>query len=47
MKKYRFGFDPAGLTIFLLIMLPNIIWFALACGFTVCRLIYGIVDFIA
>lgn len=29
MKKYRFTFDPWGLFLFLLIMLPNFIWFVL------------------
>ena len=29
MNKYRFGFDIAGLILFLLLMLPNIIWFAI------------------
>ena len=28
-KNYRLGFDPWGLGQFLLIMLPNFIWFAL------------------
>ena len=28
MKKYRLSFDPWGLLVFLLIMLPNFIWFA-------------------
>lgn len=28
MKKYKFGFDPFGLLLFLIIMLPNFIWFA-------------------
>ena len=28
-KNYRFGFDPWGLGLFLLIMLPNFAWFAL------------------
>lgn len=28
LKKYRFGFDPMGLIVFLLVMLPNFIWFA-------------------
>ena len=28
-KNYRLGFDPWGLGLFLLIMLPNFIWFAL------------------
>ena len=28
LKKYRFGFDPTGLMVFLLVMLPNFIWFA-------------------
>lgn len=27
-KKYRFGFEIGGLILFLLIMLPNFIWFA-------------------
>lgn len=28
LKKYRFGFDVWGLILFLLVMLPNFIWFA-------------------
>lgn len=28
LKQYRFGFDPWGLLLFLLVMLPNFIWFA-------------------
>lgn len=28
LKNYRFGFDPWGLGLFLVIMLPNCIWFA-------------------
>lgn len=28
LKQYRFGFDPWGLFLFLLVMLPNFIWFA-------------------
>ena len=28
MKKYKFGFDWRGLVLFLIIMLPNFIWFA-------------------
>ena len=28
-KNYRLGFDPWGLGLFLLIMLPNFVWFAL------------------
>lgn len=28
MKKYRFGFEVRGLVLFLIIMLPNFIWFA-------------------
>lgn len=28
LKQYRFGFDPWGLILFLLVMLPNFIWFA-------------------
>ena len=29
LKNYRLGFDPWGLGLFLLIMLPNCVWFAL------------------
>lgn len=28
LQNYRFGFDPWGLLLFLLVMLPNLIWFA-------------------
>ena len=28
LKKYRFGFDIGGLLLFLIIMIPNFIWFA-------------------
>lgn len=28
LKKYRFGFDIFGLILFLLVMIPNFIWFA-------------------
>lgn len=28
LKQYRFGFDPWGLILFLLVMLPNFVWFA-------------------
>ena len=28
LKQYRFGFEPWGLLLFLLVMLPNFIWFA-------------------
>lgn len=28
LKQYRFAFDPWGLILFLLVMLPNFIWFA-------------------
>ena len=28
LKKYRFGFDISGLVIFLIVMIPNFIWFA-------------------
>ena len=28
LKQYRFGFDPWGLLLFLFVMLPNFIWFA-------------------
>lgn len=27
-EKYRFGFDPWGLILFLMVMLPNFFWFA-------------------
>ena len=27
-KKYKFGFDISGLVLFLLVMIPNLIWFA-------------------
>ena len=27
-SHYRFGFDPWGLLLFLLVMLPNVLWFA-------------------
>lgn len=27
LKKYRFGFDISGLTIFLIVMIPSFIWF--------------------
>lgn len=28
LEHYRFGFDPWGLLLFLLVMLPNFVWFA-------------------
>ena len=28
MKKYKFGFDFSGLVLFLIVMIPNFIWFA-------------------
>lgn len=28
MKNYKFAFDPWGLLVFLLVMLPNLVWFA-------------------
>jgi len=28
LNQYRFGFDPWGLILFLLVMLPNFVWFA-------------------
>ncbi len=28
MKKYKFGFDISGLALFLIVMIPNFIWFA-------------------
>lgn len=30
MKRYRFGFEPWGLALFALIMLPNIVWMLVA-----------------
>ncbi len=30
MKKYKFDFDPFGLLLFLVVMLPNFIWFAVS-----------------
>lgn len=32
LKRYRLGFDIWGLVLFLLVMLPNCIWFALPAG---------------
>ena len=29
LKKYKFGFDIWGLAIFLIVMIPNFIWFAI------------------
>ncbi len=56
MKPYRFGFDFWGLLLFLLVMLPHFIWFATnrnnipavlsAIGFTVCHVIFGVVNFV-
>lgn len=28
LKKYRFGFDISGLVIFLIVMIPNFVWFS-------------------
>lgn len=28
LKRYRFGFDISGIVIFLIVMIPNLIWFA-------------------
>lgn len=39
-SRYRFGFDFWGLLLFLLVMLPNFIWF------TLCHLIFGVVNFV-
>lgn len=36
-KKYKFGFDVSGLILFLLIMLPNFIWFAVPAGNDILR----------
>ena len=56
MKPYRFGFDFWGLLLFLLVMLPHFIWFATnrnnipavlsAIDFTVCHVIFGVVNFV-
>ena len=37
MKKYKFAFDPWGLLLFLLIMLPNLFWFAVPAANDVLR----------
>ncbi len=37
MKKYKFAFDPWGLLLFLLIMLPNFFWFAVPAANDVLR----------
>ena len=44
LKQYRFGFDPWGLLLFLLVMLPNFIWFATV--FAVCHLVFAVLNFI-
>lgn len=38
MKQYRFGFDVLGLAVFMLIMLPNFIWFAVPAPNDILRL---------
>ena len=40
LRNYRFGFDFWGMQLFLLVMLPNFIWF------TLCHLIFGVVNFV-
>lgn len=37
MKKYKIGFEPWGLLLFLLIMLPNLVWFAVPAPHDVLR----------
>ena len=48
-EKYRFGFDVAGLILFLLVMAPNFIWFAVPAQNDVLRAesVTPIVDMIA
>lgn len=48
-EKYRFGFDVAGLILFLLVMAPNFIWFALPAPNDVLRTesVTPVVDMIA
>ena len=48
-SKYRFGFDVWGLILFLLVMLPNFIWFAVAAPNDVLRAesVTPVVDMIA
>ena len=56
LKHYRFGFDPWGLLLFLLVMFPNFIWFAadrrnipaalFATVFAVCHLVFAVVNFV-
>ena len=49
LKKYRFGFDIFGLILFLLVMIPNFIWFAVPAPNDVLRTesITPIIDVIA
>ena len=49
LKQYRFGFDLSGLLLFLLVMLPNFIWFAVPAPNDVLRTdsITPVVDIIA
>lgn len=37
LKKYRFGFDVSGLVVFLIVMIPNFIWFAVPASNDVLR----------
>ena len=37
LKKYRLGFDPWGLGLFLLIMIPNFVWFVFSASDDVLR----------
>jgi hypothetical protein len=44
LNQYRFGLDPWGLILFLLVMLPNFIWFATV--FAVRHLVFAVLNFI-
>ena len=56
LKKYKIGFDIWGLILFLVIMIPNFICFAIdrknmiavfpISVFTICHFIYGLVNFV-
>ncbi len=47
--KYKFGFDVSGLILFLLVMLPNFIWFAVPAPYDVLRAesVTPVVDIVA
>ena len=56
LKNYKLSFEIWGLLLFLIVMIPNFIWFAIdrknvialipISIFTICHLIYGVVNFI-